>query len=74
MTAKRFASKEQAAEAAALFPLSGPVWISGAIAQIEKLPSGWYVAFPKNISRRYLQDSDFERRELSITHAESGWL
>lgn len=58
MAAARFATKEQAMEVATKFPLAGPVWLVGAIAAVEGLTQGWYVAFPGNVSRRFVQDSE----------------
>lgn len=74
MATMKFNTKAEAAEIAAQFLLSGPVWISGAVATIEKLTPGWYVAFPENISRRYLQDTDIERVLLSATRYNTGWI
>lgn len=47
--AKPFTTKEAAEAAAAERPLAGAVWVGPIVAAAVKLPTGWYVGFPRNV-------------------------
>lgn len=46
-----FASKSDAAIAAANRPLAGPVFVSPISAAFDGVQSGWYVGFPASVNR-----------------------
>lgn len=58
MAAMRCKTRAAPADEAFLHPLAGAVWIGPSVASALKIAAGWYVGWPLNIRKTFLQEGE----------------